>query len=86
MLLIMSYSNIYVTVQHYSQHVDLGQLQATCRASLSLPILNRTGGKVNREELIDQDKDADITCQLPSSQNRLNLEKSHLTYCQLKLM
>ena len=58
--------------------VELGWPPGAHQGALSLPLFNRTEGKKNVEKLMDQDKDRDITYQLPSWAKQLNSENINL--------
>lgn len=46
--------------------VDLGRLPDACSATLSVPLLDRTGGENEIEELVGRDEDREITDRLLS--------------------
>jgi len=45
--------------------VDLGWLPNAHPAALALPLLSRTGGENKMQKLVRQDKDGEITQELP---------------------
>ena len=68
-------------------YVDLGWLPDTHPAALLLPLCNRTRGENKMKNLMDWDKDIEITKQFyHQGQNSLDHMKLHTSYCQIKLI
>ena len=61
----------------------LWRLTGAHQAALSLPLLNSTGWENSDQKLVGQDKDTEITYQLPSQVKLTQDGEISFIYCQL---
>ena len=63
--------------------VNIGWLPGVHQAALSFRLLSRTGGENETKKLVGQDKDREITHQLPAQAKQTELGEIILIYYQL---